>query len=106
MTYLNINGLVDSDHFECLQNDINLMSSDIICIAETKIRSEDDINVDLKDFEIVYRMDNAHQQKSMGMIIYRRNSMPAFQIEMFQSASYQTVLCGIVCFVCINPHKK
>ena len=32
MSYLNINGLVDSDHLECLRSDINLMSSDIIYI--------------------------------------------------------------------------
>ena len=110
MTYLNINGLMDYDHFECLQNDINLMSSDIICIAETKIAGEDDINVDLKDFDIVYCIDNEHQDKSMGMIIYKRKSMPTFQIEMLQTASYQTMVCylpcGIVWFVYINPHKN
>ena len=37
LSYLNINGLLHSDHLECLRNDLNLISSDIICIAVKKI---------------------------------------------------------------------
>ena len=55
ISYLNINGLLHSDHLECLRNDLNLMSSHIICIAETKLRHEEDLpkDVSLMDFNIV-----------------------------------------------------
>ena len=75
MSYLNINGLVDFDHLECLHNDINLMSSDIICIAETKICHEDKIDISLTDFDIVHQMDNVQGKKSMGIVIYKRKSI-------------------------------
>merc|ERR1712115_426821 len=107
MSYLNINGLVDSDHLECLRSDINLMSSDIICIAETKLCRGQNIDVSLKDFNIVNQMDNQEGKKSMGMIIYQRKSMETFTMSGINNTYYQCVVCrlpiGIVCYIYLNP---
>ena len=107
MSYLNINGLVDSDHLECLRSDINLMSSDIICIAETKLCRGQNIDVSLKDFNIVNQMDNQEGKKSMGMIIYQRKSMENFPMTVTTNTYYQCVVCrlpiGIVCYIYLNP---
>merc|ERR1712089_18447 len=107
MSYLNINGLVDSDHLECLRSDINLMSSDIICIAETKLCRGQNIDVSLKDFDIVNQMDNQEGKKSMGMIIYKRKSMESFTMSSINDTYYQCVVCrlpiGIVCYIYLNP---
>ena len=88
-----------NDQFVCLQSDINLMSSDVICIAS----SQDDMNVNLKDFDILGRMDTPHQQK---LIIYKKKEFDRFEVEMYETSSYQSVLChltsGIVCFLYIN----
>ena len=54
----------------CLKNDINLMSSDIICITQTRMTQADDITVNLEQFEIVYHFESkivTRRQKSMGM---------------------------------------
>merc|ERR1712240_563091 len=107
MSYLNINGLVDSDHLECLRSDINLMSSDIICIAETKLCQGQNIDISLNDFDIVTQMDNQQGKKSMGMIIYKRKSMEYFDILSINNPYYQCVVCclscGIVCYIYLNP---
>merc|ERR1719167_170339 len=111
MSYLNINGLVDSDHLECLRSDINLMSSDIICIAETKICQRQNIDISLNDFDIAYQMDNLEGKKSMGLIIYKRKSMEHFYISgYYNDSDHQCAVCelscGIVCFIYINPKIK
>merc|ERR1712089_93292 len=107
MSYLNINGLVDSDHLECLCSDINLMSSDIICIAETKLSQRQNIDISLNDFDIVTQMDNQQGKKSMGMIIFKRKSMEYFDILSINNTYYQCVVChlscGIVCYIYLNP---
>merc|ERR1712240_570749 len=110
MSYLNINGLVDSDHLECLRSDINLMSSDIICIAETKICQRQNIDISLNDFDIAYQMDNLEGKKSMGLIIYKRKSMERFHILGDNDSDYHCAVCqlscGIVCFIYLNPKIK
>merc|ERR1712208_252709 len=107
MSYLNINGLVDSDHLECLRSDINLMSSDIICIAETKLSQRQNIDISLKDFDIVDQIDNRQGMKSMGLIIYKRKSMEHFETSTTNDSAYQCVVCnlscGIVCYVYLHP---
>merc|ERR1712121_415018 len=99
MSYLNINGLVDSDHLECLRSDINLMSSDIICIAETKLCQGQNIDISLNDFDIVDQMDNRQGKKSMGMIIYKRKSMEDFDILSIDNPDYQCVVCRLSCCI-------
>ena len=110
MSYLNINGLVDSDHLECLRSDINLMSSDIICIAETKLCQGQNIDISLNDFDIVDQMDNRQGKKSMGLIIYKRKSMEHFDTSSTNDSDYQCVVChlscGIVCYIYLNPKIK
>merc|ERR1711873_196993 len=101
MSYLNINGLVDCDHLECLRSDINLMSSDVICIAETKICQRQNIDISLNDFDIGYQMDNLEGKKSMEH----------FYISgYYNDSDYQCAVCelscGIVCFIYINPKIK
>ena len=107
MSYLNINGLLHSDHLECLRSDINLMSSDIICIAETKLCLGENIDISLNDFDIVTQMDNQQGKKSMGMIIYKRKSMEDFDTLSINNPDYQCVVCrpscGIVCYIYLNP---
>merc|ERR1712002_1046788 len=110
MSYLNINGLVDCDHLECLRSDINLMSSDVICIAETKICQRQNIDISLNDFDIAYQMDNLEGKKSMGLIIYKRKSMEHFDISSTNDSDYQCAVCdlscGIVCYIYLNPKIK
>merc|ERR1711889_30647 len=110
MSYLNINGLLHSDHLECLRSDINLMSSDIICIAETKLCQGENIDISLNDFDIVTQMDNQQGNKSMGMIIYKRKSMEDFDTLSINNPLYQCVVCrlscGIVCYKYLNPKIK
>merc|ERR1712121_583671 len=110
MSYLNINGLVHSDHLECLCSDINLMSSDIICIAETKLCQGQNIDISLNDFDIVDQMDNQQGKKSMGLIIYKRKSMEHFDTSSINDPDYQCVVCrlscGIVCYIYLNPKIK
>ena len=109
LSYLNINGLLMSGHIECLRSDHNLMSSDITCIAETKLRLEIDLDrdVSLKDFDVVQRIDNGHGMKYMGIIMYRRKSIKAFPVQIRDQQFYQSVIChlpcGIVCFLYIHP---
>merc|ERR1711895_358830 len=107
MSYLNINGLVHSDHLECLRSDINLISSDIICIAETKLCPGENIDVSLNDFDIVDKMDNQQGKKSMGMIIYKRKTIEYCDVIAFNNPDYQCfvcrISCGTVCFIYINP---
>ena len=107
MSYLNINGLLHSDHLECLRSDINLMSSDIICIAETKLCQGENIDISLNDFDIVDRMDNDQGKKSMGMIIYKRKTIEYCDVIGINNPDYQCfvcrISCGTVCFIYINP---
>ena len=85
------------------------MSSDIMCLAETKLRREEDVNEDvsLKDFDVVQRIDNVHGMKSMGMVLYKRKSIELFPVQICDNALYQDVVChlsyGIVCFVYVHP---
>jgi hypothetical protein len=107
MSYLNINGLLHSDHLECLRSDINLMSSDIICIAETKLCQGENIDISLNDFDIVTRMDNEQGKKSMGMIIYKRKTIEYCDVISINNPYYQCfvcrISCGIVCYIYLNP---
>ena len=50
------------------------------------------------------------EEKSMGMIIYRKKSMKLFEFEICQSKFYQAIICKLdnvsVCFVCMNGFEK
>ena len=100
MAYININGLLKSNHFQCLQHDWNLLASDILVIAETMLpenTSDDDIR--LNDFDLVQRVH--------GMVMYKKTSMSAFDVHIVETPMYQIMTCdlpfGVVSFTYIHP---
>ena len=105
ISYLNINGLLHSNHIECLRKDHNLMSSDVLCISETKLRTGVDLDEDitLNEFDIVKRLDHP-----IGMVIFKRKSIDEFPVVIENNCSYQIMVCdlpcGMICFVYFHPH--
>ena len=91
MIYLNMTGLNIIDRFQCLKNDINLMSADVICISN--ITSND--NVTLQDFDIIYQ--------TKGMIIYKKPHIGILSVETYKETYYESALCqfqqGYICFI-------
>ena len=76
------------------------MASDILVIAETKLRTEDiDDNIELKDFDVVQRIK--------GMVMYKKMSMPPFDVQVTEASNHQIMSCDLPCgrvsFVYINP---
>ena len=113
VVYLNINGLLQSDHKLDLDSDINMKSADIICIAETKIdETVPEQQILLSGFTTVYRLD--HRHNSMGMVVYKKNqSRATFTVQAASTRaddSLQTVQCHIghlpFCFSYIHPEHK
>ena len=76
-------------------------------IQYSKLCRGQNIDVSLKDFNIVNQMDNQEGKKSMGMIIYQRKSMEIFTMTVINNTYYQCVVCrlpiGIVCYIYLNP---
>ena len=108
VSYLNINGLLHSNHFQCLKSDKNLMSTDILCIAETKLCGNTSSElVKLPGFDIVKRIDHTDGCEAMGMLIYKRQTLSPFQIYTNEDVMFQTLVCdmtsGVICFVYVNP---
>ena len=99
MAYLNINGLLHSNHFDCLKHDFNLLASDILVIAESKLPVDSSDNIELPDFII--------NQRVQGMVMYTKKSLPAFDVQVFEMPMYQIIACnltcGTVCFAYVNP---
>ena len=108
LVYLNINGLMDSDHIEDLRNDKNLLHADVICIAETKLPEEEaelnedyevpDSKLELNDFRIIYRQQV--KKGKMGMIIYAKNRS---HLEIEYTTSWSSEKVEIVQYI-INEH--
>ena len=73
------------------------------CLRNTNTSSADHISVNLKDFHIIYRIDNLQEEKSMGMIIYKKQHIKLISVDPYQSTYYQSVIClftvGYVCFL-------
>ena len=92
--YLNMTGLNIIDRFQCLRNDINLMSADVICISN--ITSND--NVTLQDFDIIYQ--------TKGMIIYKKPHIAILSVETYKETYYESALCqfqqGYICFIYLD----
>ena len=72
-SYLNINGLLDNDHLEDVKHDQNLLASDYICIAESKIDAKisDDV-VSIPSFSVVARLNSLDGKRSRGMVLYMK----------------------------------
>jgi len=104
--YLNMKGLDNIDRFNCLRNDINLMSADVICISNTKTSSSDNLSVMLKDFKIIYNTHGVDNDKSMGMIIYKKQEIEIMSVESYNDTYYESVICefkeGYICFICAD----
>ena len=70
--YLNINGVIDSNHSEYLNDDRNLLELDILVISETKLTSktcDEYLMNQLHAFNILQRMDAEDEMKHMGFLI-------------------------------------
>ena len=113
IVYLNINGLLDSDHIKDLRADHNLMCADVICIAETKLppspeTKDDDIKIN--GFEIKGRYDI--EKGKMGMVVFAKET-DEMDVEVYETHSdnkCQIVKCRIntkkITFVYIHPKYK
>ena len=99
--YLNMTGLNIIDRFQCLRNDINLMSADVICISNTT--SNDNFSVILQDFEIIYQTKELVDHNSKGMIIYKKAHIDILSVETYKETYYESALCrfqqGYICFI-------
>ena len=81
LIYLNMKGLPNIDRFKCLRNDINIMSADVICISNTNTTSSDNLSVILKEFDIIYNTQELVNDKSMGMIIYKKQHIDLVSVQ-------------------------
>ena len=60
LAYLNINGLLDANHAEYINTDNNLLSSDILVLAETKLgqsKKIESVQQCLSNWKILKRCD-------------------------------------------------
>ena len=90
--YLNINGLMDGNHAQYFNADMNLKSLDMIVLAETKLEFKtSDITVTnaLDNWKIIGRYDSQDEKKHMGMLLlFSKKSNLHVQIR---SVTQQTV---------------
>ena len=107
LIYLNMKGLPNIDRFKCLSNDINLMSADVICISNTT--SSDNFSVILKEFDIIYNTQELVDDKSMGMIIYKKQHIDLISVQPYKDTYYQSVICqfkqGYICFIYLDEDR-
>ena len=107
-TYLNMNGILHSNHFQCLQNDINIMNSDVLCIAESKLGNDVENNeVTLEGYSLKSRLDHPNGSASMGMLLYTKSSVD-IDISTHNDDMWQCLTAeikeGIIHFVYIHPN--
>ena len=72
VAYLNINGLLDSNHAKYLNDDRNLLCIDILVVAETKLLQNIrtlSFEAQLLNWKILKRYDSNSGKKNMGMIL-------------------------------------
>ena len=110
IVYLNINGLLHAEHIAEMKCDNNLMTADVICIAETKLSdSVDPDSVILDGFETISRLD--FKTHSMGIMLFTNDRTKP---QMANVKSYidrknrtQMIRCEIenipITFVYIHP---
>ena len=108
VVFLNICGLTDSNHLECLRKDKNLLAANLICIAETKLSPETDSQFfHLEGFSIHTKLD--YRDRSMGMIIYtKNNSNQNILTNCINNDKFQIIFCtspsiGCIVFVYLRP---
>ena len=61
-SYLNICGITNANHLQCLRSDKNILATDMLCISETKL-SPDVLSTDLEidGYQIAARLDHAYR---------------------------------------------
>ena len=70
--YLNINGLLDADHYQSLNNDRNLLNLDLLVIAETKLMPQtktEDLQELIGNYNVIQRFDANDGKKHMGLLM-------------------------------------
>ena len=70
--FLNINGLLDGNHADYLNEDKNLINLDILVLGETKLESNIEsslIQTKLDKWDIIGRFDAEDKLKHMGLIL-------------------------------------
>ena len=70
--YLNINGLLEADHADYLNNDKNLLNLDLLVLAETKLMQDtknEDLQALLSNFDLYQRFDANDGEKHMGLLM-------------------------------------
>ena len=104
IAYLNINGVLDADHFIYLNSDKNLLNLDLIVLAETKLTKEisnEDLTEKLGEFHLLKRYDANDGMKHMGLLMMspKKSSFNKFDSSMlrgFKDNSSQGFVYGIM----------
>ena len=69
--YLNINGLMKSNHAEYMDSDLNLLHLDCLVLTETWLNSEitnEDLRKKFNNWNVLKRMDASDNRKHMGLL--------------------------------------
>ena len=89
--YLNINGVLDGNHGQYLNEDKNLINLDILVLAETKLDAKcENIKISecMNNWNVIGRYDAEDGRKHMGLLlISSKNSLMNNQI---QTITHQT----------------
>ena len=87
--YLNINGLVEGNHSEYLNNDHNLRNLDFLVLAETKLDEQcetQSLRDTLHNWDIFNRYDSEDGSKHMGLMLM--TSRKSNILDQFKSVTY------------------
>ena len=106
--YININGILHSNHFQCLSHDKHLLSSTLLCVAETKINGDTSSDcIQLDGFNVTERLDRVDGNSSMGMIVYNKLGLNIINTITKQTSAWQCISCeiseGTTHFIYMHP---
>ena len=111
ISYLNINGLLASEHLADLSHDKNLLNSDFLCVAETKVEEiVNDEHIMIPSFDIIARLDSLPNSQSRGMVLYMKkdcgHAVPDVITDRRKhTETIEAVIADMkVCFVYIHPN--
>ena len=98
--YFNINGVLDGNHNEYLNNDKNLLHLDVLVLAETKLTRETDSDMlatELSSYNILERFDAGDDKKHMGLLILcPKQNEETEHVESKVLRSYRDSSCQVV----------
>ena len=82
------------------------MSADVICISNTNTSTSDNFSVIIEDFDIIYNTQELVDDKSMGMVIYKKQHIDLISVQPYKDTYYQSVICqfkqGYICFIYLD----